>query len=54
MNEDAPKVSPHDLVVRYGITYKKFTNIQFNGYVRGDQKGLIRTGREMVFGKCIT
>ena len=45
MNKETPKVSPDDLVVRYGITYKKFTNIPFTGYVEGVPKGTYKNGK---------
>ena len=45
MNEETPKVSPDDLVVRYGITYKKFTNIPFTGSVEGVPKGTYKNGK---------
>ena len=46
MNEETPIVSPDDLVVRYGITYKKLTNIPFTGSVEGVPKGTYKNGKK--------
>ena len=35
-----------DLVLRYGLYYKKFTEVPFTGKVEGEQQGKLKDGKE--------